>query len=135
MPDEANVQTPIATKFKPHENFESWYSNNAQFFPSEWDLKIVFGEIEPQNDGTIDVLQHTAIVQSWLQVKLMHYWLTLHLGIYEIAHGTIQVPISVLPPVPALPQGNLVDDPASKRAYEFISQVREGFMRGQTPMP
>jgi hypothetical protein len=76
--------TPHAV-FKRHENFESWYSNNVQIQPTEWDLKLFFGEMEVQ-DRTVFVQQHTAIVQSWLQVKIMHYFLTLQLGVYELTN-------------------------------------------------
>jgi hypothetical protein len=119
--------------FLRHENFESWYANNIQYVPSEWDLKLIFGEIEPHPDGTIAVLQHTAIVQSWLQAKLMHYWLTLQLAIYEQAHGTIPVPMSVMPPEPTPPEGNLKDDPATQKAYEYIKKAREQFFTSLAP--
>src|ERR1700678_738157 len=123
MPNETTTPQQAAT-FTRHENFESWYSNNVQFFASEWDLKLIFGEME-QQDGKIIVQQHTAIVESWLQVKIMHYWLTLQLAVYEFAHGTIPVPPSVMPPEPAPPEGLLKDDPSALRLYEFIKKTRE----------
>jgi hypothetical protein len=126
MPSEHADQKP-QLQFTRHENFESWYANNLQYIPSEWDLKVVFGEIEPQRDGSIIVQQHTAIVQSWLQAKLMHYFLTLQLAVYELAHGTIPVPPSVMPPEPTPPEGDLKDDPAAQRVYEYIKKTREAF--------
>jgi hypothetical protein len=132
MPDESSSQAPQQeVVFQRHENFESWYANNVQFVASEWDLKLIFGEIEPQRDGkTVFVQQHTAIVQSWLQVKLMYYWINIQLAVYEMAHGPIQIPLSVMPPEPSPPDGNLKDDPVAQRAYEYIKKAREVLLSG-----
>jgi len=33
-------------KITQHENFGSWYANNVQFFQNDFDLRMIFGEIE-----------------------------------------------------------------------------------------
>jgi hypothetical protein len=117
-------------QFTRHENFESWYSNNIQLKPTEWDLKAIFGEMEPQSDGSIIVQQHTAIVLSWLQAKILHYFLGMQLGTYELAHGRIPIPSSVMPLEPSAPEGDL-DTPDTRLFYEFMKQYREEFVATQ----
>ena len=121
----------IPATFTRHENFESWYSNNIQFKPTEWDLKAIFGEMEQQSDGSIIVQQHTAIVLSWLQAKIMYYFLGMQLGAYELAHGKIPIPPSVMPTEPAPPTGNL-DTPDTRILYEFMKKFRKQFIASQT---
>ena len=129
---EENIPVPPTPQavFKRHENFESWYSNNVQIQPTEWDLKLFFGEMEVQ-DRTVFVQQHTAIVQSWLQVKIMHYFLTLQLGAYELTHGKIPVPQSVIPAEPVPPSGDL-DTPDTRTLYEYMKKVRDEFIASLT---
>jgi hypothetical protein len=116
------------------EDFESLYANNVQFQPSEWDIKVVFGELQTDaKDSASFVEQHTAITISWLQAKIMHYFLTLQLGVYEMSHGKIPIPLSVLPPVPETPPSELQGDPATKRVYDYIARTREEFF-AQSPI-
>jgi hypothetical protein len=119
--------SPAKLGIKRHENFESWYSNNIQMQPTEWDLKCFFGEMEIQQDGTPVVQQHTAIVQSWLQAKIMNYFLTLQLSVYELTHGKIPIPPSAMPSEPVPPSG-AIDTPDTRVIYEFIKKFREDFV-------
>ena len=129
MPNDADVQEPKQEEstFIRHENFESWYANNIQFFPSEWDLKVVFGEIDWPK-GKMQIQQHTSMSISWLQAKIMQYFLTLHVGAYELSHGKISVPTTVLPIAPVPPTGDLANDPAALRLYHFVQEQREKFL-------
>ena len=121
---EATSQQP---RFQRHENFESWYANNIQFFSSESDLRLICGELDwPQ--GNLIVQQHTALVVSWLQAKIMAYFISLHVGIHEMAHGKISVTAPMLPPEPTPPTGDLENDPMAKQVYEYIKKAREEFV-------
>jgi len=68
--------------------------------------------------------QHTSIAVPWLQAKLMSYFLTLQVGVYEIQHGSIVVPPALMPPSVDLPTDQ---DPTQKSVYEYIAQKREQF--------
>jgi hypothetical protein len=129
MPDDNEPKQPQQPQaqlmFKFHENFESWYANNIQFQPTEWDLRMVFGELD-FTQGIVQ--QHTAMTVSWLQAKLMHYFLTMQLSIYEISHGKIPVPPSVLPVEPQPPTGDLATDPLALEMYEYMKQLRTQFL-------
>jgi len=124
--DEQQSQPTPQPIFQRHENFENWYANNIQYFPSEWDLKMVFGQLD-WKDGNMLIEQHTAMAIAWTQVKLMIYFLTLQVGIYEMQYGKIKIPPSVRPPEPILPSGDLKDNPIANQVYEFIKQERERF--------
>ncbi|HEY4901438.1 MAG TPA: DUF3467 domain-containing protein [Terriglobales bacterium] len=126
MPEEKPPRTP-QTGITKHDNFESWYANNVQFYPSEWDLRMVFGELDMSEGGAI-VQQHTAMTVAWVQAKLMQYFLTLQLGVYEMTHGKIPVPDGILPPEPTPPTGELEHDPVAIQVYEYIKKARDQFM-------
>ncbi|HEY4899087.1 MAG TPA: hypothetical protein VII95_04605 [Terriglobales bacterium] len=114
-------------RFQRHENFESWYANNIQFFSSEYDLKLICGELDWPK-GNLVVQQHTALVVSWLQAKIMAYFIGTHVAIHEMTHGKIAVPAPVLPPEPVPPTGELANDPVAIQVYEYIKKAREQFM-------
>ena len=121
MPDE---QQPDKKGFVRHENFESWYANNIQFIPSAWDLRMVFGELDVQ-DGNGFVRQHTAMTVSWVQAKLMIYFLSLQVYVHELTEGKIAIPPGALPPEPTPPTGELETDPIAIQVYEQIKKARE----------
>ena len=114
------------SQFTRHENFESWYSNNVQMHPSEWDIKFAFGELD-YPEGKMIVQQHTAVSMSWLQAKLMHYYLSVQLGLFEMSHGKIPVPAAVFPAEPMPPTGDFENDAFAKQAYEYLFKMREEF--------
>ena len=128
MPDTTDPPQPQPIEFVRHENFESWHANNIQFYPSEWDLKLVFGELDWPKGGNVVVQQHTAMTLSWLQAKIFQYFLTLNLALYEMQHGKIKVPAAVMPPEAQPPTGDLANDPAALKFYEFVKATREQFV-------
>ena len=119
----AQLTTPF--KITRHENFESWYANNIQMYPTDFDLRMVFGELDVP---TMTVQQHTAMTVSWLQVKLMHYYLSVQLGAHELMYGKIAVPQSSIPAPTQPPTGELADDPGNFKLYEYIKSMQEQFV-------
>lgn len=124
-PDVQPLQLLAPFKITRHENFESWYANNIQLYPSDFDLRMVFGELDVP---TMTIQQHTAMTVSWLQAKLMHYFLSVQLGAHELTYGKIPVPQGSLPPEPQPPTGELADDPGNFKLYEYIKKMREQFI-------
>jgi hypothetical protein len=126
MAEEETTETP-RTFFRRGENFESLYANNVYYQPSEWDLKITFGELDNDpRDGNAFVDQHTSIAVPWLQAKLMNYFLTLQLGVYQMGHGKIAIPQPVMPPMPDPPTSDAPGD-VSRQVFEYILKVRKEF--------
>lgn len=107
------------------QDYESLYANHVAFQPSEWDLKLTFGELDKDKDDFDFVAQHTAIAVPWLQAKIMNYFLTLQLGVFEMTHGKIPIPPSVLPQVPDSAPSDA--DAHSRQVIEYIKKVRDEF--------
>ncbi len=130
LPDEQQeqAQSPLIRG----ENFESLYANNVQFQPFEWDLKIIFGELDiPPGKQNVVVEQHTAISIPWLQAKLMLFYLGLQVAVHEMSNGPIQIPKALIPAEPTPPSGDLADDPMAHRVYEYIRVSREKFLASE----
>src|SRR5215471_14062574 len=113
-----------------HDNFETWYANNVQFLGTDWDLKMTFGEIDsPDGYNAGVILQHTAISVGWLQAKLMHYYLGVHLAAHEAVYGKIDVPLTVMPPEPQVPTQELLNiNPQAQQIYELVKKLRDQFV-------
>ncbi len=113
------VQSP--PKFERDDEFASLYANHIWYETTVWDLKLIFGQLD-QTIGPNVITQHTAIALTWLQVKIMSYYLQANLAIYEAGHGTIKIPSEVLPPEPPAPSEN---DQVAKMATEKIQELRK----------
>ena len=105
------------------EDFESLYANHVYLIPSEWDLKMIFGEVDNDDKGSF-IEQHTAIAIPWLQAKILHYFLSLQLGFYEINHGKISIPLSIQPPEPDPIPEELSGNDGSRLLYELVRAKR-----------
>jgi len=126
--DEETGATPVQ-EFRRAEDFSSVYANNLQFELSAWDLKMIFGELD-QRGGKVAVDQHTSVTLSWLQAKLLNFFLEINLAVHELEHGKIKIPKNLLPPVPVPPLGELADVPQAKTIFELITKMREEFIAG-----
>jgi len=134
----AETETPEAGAEQPRffrrgEDYESLYANSVYFQPSEWDLKLIFGEVDNDpKDGTTFVEQHTSISVPWLQAKLMNYYLTLQVGVYEMTHGEISVPQALIPteypPDPTL-------DESGQKMHAYIEKMRKEFFGLRKSIP
>jgi len=122
-------QRPEAPKlqFKHAEEFASLYANNVQLEQSVWDLKMIFGELDQSQPGGL-VEQHTAVSVSWIQAKLLSYFLNLHVEAHELVNGKIRVPDEVLPPEPVTPSGEWAKNPHARAVFELINRRREEFI-------
>jgi len=123
MPEDKTSQSPTATEsfVERHEDFTSLYANNVQFEVSTWDLKMVFGELDQSDPpGKSKVIQHTAMTVTWLQAKIMAYYLNANILLHEADYGKIQIPANLHPvPLPALPD----EIKANERARQARVQI------------
>lgn len=113
--------------------FVSRYANNVQLESSAFDLKLVFGLLDQsgaQNLETPSVDQHTAMSLSWTEVKLLIFFLQLHLAGYEAENGKVKVPIAALPPEPPSVLPAQFDTPQGRQGIELIRQMRAQFLAG-----
>jgi len=111
------------TQSAPEYDFESAYANQSLVEMSEWDLKVIFGQVE-QHTGKAAVNWHTAVTMPWLHAKLLSYYLRVSLAAYELTHGKIKVPANVLPPKPEPPnKKQLASDPNAKAVYQAVKNL------------
>jgi hypothetical protein len=111
------------------EDFVSGYANNIQFEPSAWDLKIVFGELS-QTAAKAVVEQHTSITISWLQAKMLDFYLRVQIAAHELEDGKIQVPERVLPPEPPPLPPDIPNREAAERMRKAYLDLRERLLSG-----
>jgi hypothetical protein len=120
----ADQGSPNVPKFERDEDFASLYANNIWYESSAWDLRLLFGQLD-QSKGPNVVAQHTAIALSWLQVKLMIYYLQINLALHEVQNGRVAIPASVMPPEPEPLTSELQDDPLAKTTREIVVKLRQ----------
>jgi hypothetical protein len=111
------------------EEFASRYANHVWYELSEWDMKLIFGQVDQGAGagGARVVDQHTAITIPWMQAKLMIYFLQINLAIHEGLSGKVGIPKVLFPPEPDPPSGEQ-DSPQARALYEFIMGMRQRFI-------
>jgi hypothetical protein len=121
--------------FKRQEDFTSLYANNVVYESSAWDFKFIFGELDQrQLPNTIE--QHTSMSVSWLQAKLMAYFLEANLAIHEADYGTIRVPPNVIPPRPDPSMPAIENNELAKAVMEYLGFVHKRlFGEAKPPTP
>lgn len=117
--------------FQPIEEFFCAYANNVQIHQTVFDLKLIFGEMvqTPGIPGKIGyVEQHSSITMSWIQAKLLLYFLGLNIEAFESQHGKIKIPPEVMPPEVTPPSEENKNDPKHQAMYELLKNFRERFI-------
>lgn len=79
------------------DDFISRYANYSYIESSLWDMKIHFGQTD-QSLGDKVIPVNAAITLPWAQVKVLSYFLQVHLKGYEADHGRIKIPVGIIPP-------------------------------------
>jgi hypothetical protein len=129
MPEKTDAPGPAAipkVEFVRREDFSSVYSNNVQFESFATDLKIIFGE-QSLEEGKSIVEQHTAVRITWLQAKLLAYFLNVQVAANEREHGKVSIPKALLPTITKLPE-TLAANPTAQAIIELINRMREEFI-------
>ncbi len=107
------------------------YANNMRFELTAWDLRIFFGQLMPGGRGEVD--WHTDVTIPWAQAKLMHLYLGVNLGVYELENGKIKIPPGVLPPVMASPPPGIdTSNPQALETFEFVQKAIQAFREAES---
>jgi hypothetical protein len=77
------------------EDFVSRYANYSHIESSLWDSKILFGQTDQTLGNTVPV--HTAMTFPWPQLKVLAYFLSVHLAAHEADNGRIKVLTGIIP--------------------------------------
>jgi hypothetical protein len=129
---EENQLRPQA-KITPSEDFSEDYANNFVFEPSDWDFKIVFGQLDQMSKSGI-VNWHTAITMPWGVAKLLSYFLPLNILAYEITHGVIKLPEGALPQMPTEPTGE-EDTQQNRLFYQLHLNMHKSLLADEPQIP
>lgn len=123
-PGTSPTQRPEVTpaQFERDDDFVSLYANNICHEASAWDLKLIFGQLDQTRTPNV-VTQHTAMALSWLQVKLLIYYLQVDLAAYEAEFGKIVIPAAILPPAPGPLPPEIENDPVAKASRERAKEI------------
>lgn len=113
--------------FERAEDFVTGYANNVQFESSAYDLKMVFGELS-QTGSKVSIEQHTSVTVSWIQAKLLSYYLQIQIAGYELQHGKIRLPNNVLPIEPPPVPADYPDKETGEAFRQMVNQMRNEFL-------
>ena len=92
-------QDPSTIKYEKAASFHEIYANNVFMEASLWDLKLILGQLSQQlAPGT--VVQNASVTLPWAQVKVLRYFLGLHLLSHELQNGRVQIPPTIVTPIP-----------------------------------
>jgi len=120
------------SEFHRDADFVSRYANNFQIEGTAFDAKLVFGLLDQskasKEPGRVDCDQHTAISLSWPEVKLLIFYLQLHLAGHEKENGKVKISANALPPEPPATPPAAYDNPRGREALELIRKMRADFL-------
>ena len=126
------TSVPTQDDFRRVAEFVDRYANNVQIQSTQTDLKMVFGMTD-QVQGSVParfiVDQHTGITMTWVQVKLVIYFLQLHLAGHEMENGKVKIPSRMLPPEPPEIPLPPFDNEQGRQAFDLIRRMRADFIR------
>jgi hypothetical protein len=109
-------------------NFVSLYANNVVVESTAFDMKLVFGVIDLRNPLDPAVDQQAGVNLSWPEVKLLLYWMKVHLAAHEGENGKVKLPASVLPgEIPPNPPPPF-DNAKGREAFELMRRMRAEFI-------
>jgi hypothetical protein len=113
--------------YRKTENFRNEYANNIFLEPTAWELKFNFGQTD-QSLGLNVITQHTGIAIAWNQVKVLAYFLQIHLAAYETVNGRIKIPKNVINPATPPDKETVTKEPQTVELYKAMIKVYDEFM-------
>lgn len=114
-------------EFRRKENVISCYANQVQVESNAFDLKLVFGLYDHRDPAKPIIEQFSSMNLSWPEVKLLIYWMQVHLAGYEKENGKVKIPATAIPPEipPISPQ---FDNPKGREVFDMIRKMRAEFL-------
>ena len=100
MPEEKPPQTPVnkpVQYVRPPEGVPSFYTNNVAIGPTNFDIRIVFGELMEPSEEQLIVTQRVSVTMSWLEAKILATFLQDNVDAFEKANGAITFPQLIQP--------------------------------------
>lgn len=72
---------------RPKDGMATFYANHLQLGQTNFDARIVFGEITDVDDTRIEVTQRVQVTMAWLEVKALAVILTNAVSRFEELNG------------------------------------------------
>src|ERR1017187_4449578 len=98
MESTKNLPEAAPTQYKRVDDFQELYANNVFLEASLWDMKLVLGKLD-QRLGPNTIVQHAAVTLPWAAIKVLRYFLGVHLLAHELQNGKVFVPPNVVPAI------------------------------------
>jgi len=120
-----------ASGLVPGDDFSEDYANNFNFEFSEWDFKIIFGQLDRMRSAEQQSVNwHTSITMPWGAAFILSYYLQLNMLAYELSNGPILLAQNVIPAVPPVPSGEQ-DNPLNRKFHELAADLHERHFGGR----
>jgi hypothetical protein len=124
----ATVPPAVQVEFKRDEKaFSTSYANSVVVESNAFDLKLIFGLYDHRNPAKPIIEQFSSMNISWPEVKLLIFWMQLHLVSYENDNGKVKIPANAIPPeLPPIPEQ--FDNPKGREVFEVMRKMRAEFL-------
>lgn len=114
-------------QFRRDEDFFSLYANNVLVESNAFDLKLILGMTDLRDPSKPAVDQIASVSLSWPQVKLLIFWMQMHLAGYERENGRVNIPTNAVPPpFPENPPPPF-DNPQGRDIFGLMRKLRDEF--------
>ena len=131
MESNKNAPEVASVQYKRVEDFQELYANNVFLEASLWDMKLVLGNLD-QKLGPTTIVQHAAVTLPWAAVKVLRYFLGVHLLAHELQNGKVFVPPNVVPAIPEeIPEevGAVVSPAKAKAIHAALRECYADFIK------
>jgi hypothetical protein len=125
--EKASPKIGASLDYRNSDDFRSVYANHSVLEYSAWDLKLIFGETD-QTISVNTIVQHTAVRLSWPQIKILSYFLQIHLAAYESDQGRLKVPAGVIPGIIPPDTETAKKFPNARKVYEAWTKLHDDFL-------
>lgn len=130
-----SVAVPGSSEARPNvdvrrdeSKFSSAYANSVIVESNVFDMKLTFGLLDQRDPQRATINQFLSINISWVEVKLLLYWMQVHLASHELENGKVRVPPQTFPPeIPAEPPPPF-NNPMGREAFEVLRKMRAEFV-------
>jgi len=122
------TSAPQITFKRDETTFWKGYANSVIVESNSFDMKLIFGLYDHRDATNPIVEQFSSISIPWAEVKLLMFWMQVHLAGYERENGKVRVPAGAFPPeLPATPPP-LFNNPKGREGLEAIRKMRAEFL-------
>jgi Protein of unknown function (DUF3467) len=127
IPGSSEARPNVEVK-RDEEEFFSTYANSVIVESNVFDMKLIFGLLDQRDPLHAIINQFLSVNISWVEVKLLLYWMQVHLASHELENGKVRVPPKAFPTeIPAEPPPPF-DSPLGREAFEVLRKMRAEFV-------